>query len=134
MKKYKKIFLIIGIFLLFIFGVCYLYYFRPLVDDELYNYGFSKSILDGRVPYLDFNMIIPPLFHYLFSIFLFLFGKKLLVYHVILVFIDILIMCLSYKKVGFRAISLYFLILIYPYIGYNTFALLLFMLLIFVFF
>ena len=44
MKKYHKLFILAFYLLLFIFGVFYLYYFRPLMDDELFNYGFSKSI------------------------------------------------------------------------------------------
>ena len=53
MKINKKLFLIILGCVLFVFGVWYLYYFRPIVDDELFSYGFAKSILDGRIPYLD---------------------------------------------------------------------------------
>ena len=128
--KSKRLLFGIGIILLFIFGIIYLYYYRPIVDDELYNYGFSYSILSGRIPYVDFNMIIPPLFPYLLSFVLLLFGKKLIIYHIFLVIISIIIMCISYKNIGYRAISLFFLLLIYPYIGYNTFCLLLFMLLI----
>ena len=41
--------------------VLYTYYFRPIVDDELYNYGFGFNIATGLIPYKDFSMIIPPL-------------------------------------------------------------------------
>ena len=70
MKKYFKIIIPIILILL---AVLYTYYVRPIVDDELYNYGFSVSILKGLVPYKDFNMIIPPFFSYIFSIILLLF-------------------------------------------------------------
>ena len=127
--KNKKIFLIL-LAVLFILGLIYLYYYRPIVDDELFNFGFAKSILDGRVPYVDFNMIIPPLFPYFLSLILGIFGKKLLVYHILLVIMGLIITFISYQRIGFRAIALYCLYLIYPYTGYNSFCLLLFMLLI----
>ena len=59
--------------------VTYTYYFKPIVDDELYNYGFSYNIINGLVPYKDFNMIIPPLFSYLYALIMNLFGTKLII-------------------------------------------------------
>ena len=53
-RKYIGIFVFV---LSFLISLLYLYYFRPLVDDELFNYGFAKNILDGLIPYRDFNMI-----------------------------------------------------------------------------
>ena len=132
MKTNKRIILILIGFVLFVFGVWYLYYFRPIVDDELFNYGFAKSILDGRIPYLDFNMIIPPLFPILLSLVLGIFGEHLLVYHFLLVLFSLLVCYIAYLKIGYKAIALYALILIYPYTGYNTFCLFLFMLLLYV--
>ena len=131
-KNKKRIIIGILYLCLFIFGVFYLYYFIPLVDDELFNFGFAKGILDGSVPYLDFNMIIPPLFPYLLSLFLLVFGKRLLVYHVLLVVMALLITYFASSKIGFRSICLFLFILIYPYTGYNTFCLFLFMLLIYI--
>ena len=130
MKKNKKSFLLL-MFILFIFSVVYTYFFREIVDDELYNYGFAKSILDGRIPYVDFNMIIPPVFPYLVSIFLKLFGCKLIVYHIFIAALCVGCVWTSYSKIGFKAICLYFFVLIYPFTGYNTFCLFLMMLLLF---
>ena len=128
MKKKRILILSISFLLLFVFAFCYTYFFRNVIDDELYNYGFAKSILDGRVPYVDFNMIIPPIFPYLLAFFLKIFGLNLWVFHILLGLLCVGITFFSYKKIGFRAFSLFFLILIYPFTGYNTFSLFLFML------
>ena len=128
----KKFFFVILFILLCLLGACYLYYLRPIVDDELYNFGFSNAILNGEVPYLDFNLIIPPLFPYLFSLVLMIFGKKLLVYHLFLAFMATSITYLSFKKIGISAIALYALLLTYPYTGYNVFCLFIFFVLLYI--
>lgn len=126
-KKYLKI---VGIVVLFVLALVYIYYYRPLVDDELYGYGFGINILNGLVPYRDFNMIITPLFSYLVAFFLWVFGEWLIVYHIIISLIVVGITVISYKKIGWKAIIVYLTLLIYPYTGYNMFSiLLLFMLL-----
>lgn len=122
----KRIFKIIILILLVVLTVLYTYYFRPIVDDELYNYGFSYNIISGLIPYKDFNMIIPPLFNYLLASILLIFGSKLIVYHSIVALMIVAISYICYKKIGIKAIGIYLLLLIYPYAGYNIFALLLF--------
>lgn len=119
MKKYLKVIIFIGLISL---TVGYTYYVRPVVDDELFNFGFAKSILEGLIPYKDFNMIIPPLFNYLLVPILSIFGKKLIVYHFVIATFITTITFLSYKKIGKCAIILYLLLLIYPYTGYNMFC------------
>lgn len=125
-RKCLKILLLIS--LIFV-TVMYTYYIRPIVDDELFNYGFAKNILDGLVPYKDFNMIITPLFSYLLSIPLAIFGKKLIIYHIVIALIITSITYLAFKRIGKQALIIYILLLIYPYTGYNMFCLLLFFLL-----
>ena len=125
----KKIIKIVIFLLLFVLGIVYLYYMRPMVDDELYNYGFGYNILKGRIPYLDFNMIIPPIFPYIVSFFMKIFGNYLLVYHGLLVLLIVSITYLAFKKIGYLSIVLYIFMLIYPYTGYNLFGLFLFMIL-----
>lgn len=119
-KKWKKIILVMFMVLV---TVIYTYYFRTITDDELYNYGYGFNIVTGLVPYRDFNMIIPPLFSYLLAIFLRIFGSHLLVYHFIIAVIVTFIFYICYQSIGKRAFVIYFLLLIYPYIGYNMFAL-----------
>ena len=115
--------------LLMIITVVYTYKIRVLVDDELFNYGFAKNILDGLIPYKDFNMIIPPLFAYMTAFILKIFGKKLLIYHILTAFIIIGITYVSAKKIGKMSFIIYLLLLIYPYTGYNMFSLFLFFIL-----
>ena len=124
MKKYG---LFLGFVLLFILGVYYTYYFRPIVDDELYNFGYGVAILGGRIPYLDFNLIIPPFFCYFLSFFLKIFGNYLIIYHVVIMLMVIGITYFVFLKVGFRSLVIYFFLLIYPFTGYNVFCLFLFM-------
>ncbi len=126
MKKYFKLIIFLSLFLL---TIAYTYYLRPLVDDELYNYGFSISILNGLIPYKDFNMIIPPLFSYLLSFVLLIFGKKLIVYHSLIAIMITIMTVISYKKIGKLSIIIYILLLVYPYTGYNMFCLFLFFIL-----
>lgn len=125
MKINKKYLSLLGLLILLLITVGYSYYVRPIVDDELYNYGFSYNIVKGLIPYKDFNMIIPPLFNYLLSIFLLIFGSKLLVYHFVIALIITVIFYFSYKKIGKLAFLIYLLMLIYPYVGYNVFAIML---------
>ena len=40
--------------------------------DGLWNYGFSYAINLGEIPYNDFNMVVTPLYSFLFSFGLFL--------------------------------------------------------------
>ena len=121
-KKIIKI-LIVIIFVLLTVG--YSYYIRPIVDDELYNYGFSFNIIKGLVPYKDFNMIIPPLFNYILALGLKIFGSKLIIYHFAVAIMITSILCIGYKKIGKKIIILYPILLIYPYAGYNIFSILL---------
>lgn len=126
MRKYWKA----SIFLLMVVGtVIYTYYLRPIVDDELFNYGFSVNLLNGMVPYRDFNMIIPPLFSYLVAVILKIFGMKLLVYHFVIAGIIVGITYFCYRKFKWNALIIYLLLLLYPYTGYNMWVLFLLFLL-----
>ncbi len=125
----RKLLKILIYTLLMIITVVYTYKIRVLVDDELFNYGFAKNILDGLIPYKDFNMIIPPLFAYITAFILKIFGKKLLIYHILTAFIIIGITYVSAKKIGKMSFIIYLLLLIYPYTGYNMFSLFLFFIL-----
>ena len=96
-KKLLKILLFVTLVSL---TVLYTYKVRILVDDELFNYGFAKNIIDGLIPYKDFNMIIPPLFAYITALVLKVFGQSLLVYHILTAVIITSITFMSAKKIG----------------------------------
>lgn len=125
-KKLLKILLFVTLVSL---TVLYTYKVRILVDDELFNYGFAKNIIDGLIPYKDFNMIIPPLFAYITALVLKVFGQSLLVYHILTAVIITSITFMSAKKIGILSFIIYLLLLIYPYTGYNMFTLFLFFIL-----
>lgn len=125
----KKLLKILVFILMIIITVVYTYKVRVLVDDELFNYGFAKNIMDGLIPYKDFNMIIPPLFAYITALVLKIFGEKLLIYHILTAVIILGISYISSKKIGIMAFVIYLLLLIYPYTGYNMFSLFLFFIL-----
>ncbi len=131
MRRWSK-FLRFGLFLfLFLTISFYLYRLRPITDDELYNYGYVHSIMSGLVPYLDFNMIVCPLFFYLVIPFFCLLGDKLIVYHFILSFLITFIFYEGFRKIGYQMVVVLGLILFYPYAGYNVFCLFLLFLMIF---
>ena len=78
MEKYQILELIIICILTLIFNLVCL----TITGDEIWNYGFAYNIATGLIPYKDFNMIITPLFPILGAIFLSIFGKNLIVYHI----------------------------------------------------
>lgn len=120
--KYLKILLL---FLLVILTTIYLYCLIPLVLDGVWNYGFGYNIARGLVPYRDFNMIIPPIFPYIVSLFVLIVGNKFIIYYILISMIVVATSYIAYKRIGCFAILIYFMLLIYPHNGYNTFAVLL---------
>ncbi len=129
--------ILISIFL-FIFIFAFLLIFNlfiyPNGFDEIWNYGFSYNILNGDLPYRDFNMVLTPLYSFLMAIPLFIFGNNILVFHIFNVFVIILCFFILYKLLGENvwlcmiAFWVPFSIL-YP--SYNLFLLLLFLILIY---
>lgn len=68
------IFLLVGGFLLI----------RPIMDgDEIWNYNFARNICEGRLPYVDFNMVPTPLSAYLAAGFLKVFGNTLFHFRIV---------------------------------------------------
>ena len=75
MKKYKFLIKYIVIFLIIlVFNMLIV----PTDLDEIWSYGFSISMRNGLVPYRDFNMVVTPIYPFIISIFLFIFGKNIL--------------------------------------------------------
>ena len=117
-------------FFLFFVTLLLLYFIFPMTTlDEVWNYGFAYNISKGMVPYIDFSMVVPPLFPFLISIFINIFGNHMIIYHVVLSIIITVITYFSYKKIGYGALGVYILLLVYPSNGYNTFSLFLFFIL-----
>ncbi len=79
MKKVDKL-IILRYSLIFIyFFLCLQILFQMFMGDLVYNYGFSYAITRGEIPYVDFNMIIPPLGALIYAIPLKIFGVHLIV-------------------------------------------------------
>lgn len=93
--------------------------------DELWNYGFSYNISTGLIPYKDFNMIITPLFPFLGAIFLTIFGKSLLVYHIFNSIICTSIYYYMKKFIPKNYCITYAILLSYSFPNYNIFCILL---------
>ena len=80
----KKILLGILLFiLLFVFNLI----IYPITLDEIWNYGFSYNILNGKIPYLDFNMVLTPRFSFIMTLPLMIFGNNILVFNIFNIFI-----------------------------------------------
>ena len=64
---------------IFFFG-CLILFFSMNRGDCYINYGFSYAIAKGEIPYKDFNVILPPLSMYLYSILLFIYNIIIIIY------------------------------------------------------
>jgi hypothetical protein len=54
----------------------------PLNLDEIWNYGFTRNILIGEIPYKDFNMVITPFYPFIMSFLMHIFGNNMLFFHI----------------------------------------------------
>ena len=107
---------------------------KPLNDlDEIWNYNSAKSIVEGNMPYKDFNIITMPLLPNLCAMFLMILGNELLVMRILAILLCTSIIFITYKileilKVN-KSLNYSFLIfLIYIFkeyfrIDYNFFVL-----------
>ena len=79
-KKHK--YQIIESTIIFITIMLFTLVFNNFSLDEVWNYGFAYNISSGLIPYKDFNMVITPLYPFICSIFLTLFGKNIITYYI----------------------------------------------------
>ena len=116
---------------------------KPLNDlDEMWNYNFSKNILEGRIPYKDFNIIIMPLVPYIGTIFLVIFGNEMFSMRIFAIITNFIILFTIYKvllniKVDKEfskliILGLLYILNIHLRIDYNFFSLLLLLLIIYI--
>lgn len=69
--KYIIIFILVFVWNMFIVGVN---------GDEIWEFGFAYNVSLGYLPYRDFSTVVPPLFSFLYSIPLLIFGRNLLIH------------------------------------------------------
>ena len=74
----------------FIFFTCFQLMFFGSRLDYFWNYNNPLQISNGLLPYKDINIITTPLFHFIISLFLTIFGKSIIVYAMVLSILDIL--------------------------------------------
>lgn len=116
---------------------------QPLNDlDELWNYNFSKNIVEGRLPYKDFNIITMPLVPYIGAVFLLIFGNQLLSMRIFAIIVNFIILYFSYiilktikidKNVAkVVTILLYYLLQKHFRIDYNFFSIMILLIIIYI--
>lgn len=128
----KKNFLIL--LLLFILLLIFNLFLYPITLDEIWNYGFSYNILNGKIPYLDFNIVLTPLFSFIMTLPLMIFGNNILVFNIFNIFIILGCFLLLHNLIddNMWVCALIFFIpfpILYP--SYNLFLLFLFLYLIY---
>ena len=94
MKNKKDIFIIIAIFFI-VSSTILTNYLGDL--DEIWNYNFARNVLEGRVPYQDFNMIQTPLLPFISAFFLKIFGNELIIMKLLAIFLCSAIFFVTYK-------------------------------------
>lgn len=90
--------------------------------DEIWIYNFARCILNGLIPYKDFNIIITPLFPYICAFLLRIFGNEMLILRFAEIIEVSLILFMMYKildrlKVNKGVICLFILRLYSIYVG-----------------
>ena len=121
-KLLKNLLIIMG-FIIIVSSNVFVQIFSNL--DEIWIFNFGKNIVDGLLPYKDFNLIITPLFPYICAFFLKIFGSEMIVLRFLEVIQTAVILFLIYKileqlKVN-KSVSLIFVIGLY-YFNYTEFC------------
>ena len=69
------------VILFILFFLVMIYFYIPFRMDTYVNYAFTYGIVNGQIPYKDFNMIVPALSPFIYSILL-IFNKSMLTYYI----------------------------------------------------
>lgn len=74
-KKHKNIFIdMLLFFSIFIVSLLVTYVIIPIWSDQIWSYSFSYNISKGMIIYRDFNVVQTPLYFFIASIFIKIFG------------------------------------------------------------
>ena len=101
------------IFLFVFFFIAQVFLFNIQRGDSYVNFGFSYALLRREVPYVDFNMVIPPFSPWLYSIFL-LFHSSILCLYIGQSLLLTILFYFLFKQFSQKA-WIFFLILSIPY-------------------
>ena len=94
----KKIYKWLLFIILFIFFLIFNLTVNPLNLDEVWSYGFSYNIVNGLIPYKDFNMVITPFYSMLMALPMFI-NNSLLIFHIENSIIITLFIFITYKLI-----------------------------------
>ncbi len=102
----------------YLFLFCYFFYCLVLAynltrGDSYVNFGFSYAITRGEIPYVDFNLVIPPLAPWLYSIFLF-FDSSILVFYLEQALLLTLFFAVLFRLIGNKT-WIYLILLSIPF-------------------
>ena len=133
MNKKFKVYLIL---FLSVFIVSFLYkvFWIPITGDEIWNYGFSYNISKGMIIYRDFNCLQTPLYFFISSFFIKIFGNYLVSVHLFDCILISFLMIMLYKSMGFyKSILLYTVIIFNYFTTYSYFCMFLLFVIIYLF-
>lgn len=126
---------------LFLFLFCFVlccFTYSIITSDAIWNFGFSYAIARGEVPYVDFNMVVPPFSPFVYLI-PFLFSHSYIVYLLFHSVLFVVLFCFLEKLFG-NKVYLLLILLVFPlpsflipiiFPGYNFLLILLFTLLLY---
>ena len=127
MKRFLKYFLLFFIPFLIFF---YISIGRPIYCDEIWVYGFSHNLSKGMLIYRDFNVLQMPLYFFISSFFIKIFGDYVISIHIFDCILIGFLFLLSYKKYGYKSLLILFLLFV-GFDGYNLFSLFLILLILY---
>ena len=123
LKKHK--YHILEFILIFTITLFYNLICASFTGDEIWNYGFAYNISSGLIPYKDFNMVITPIYPMIGALFLTIFGKSLIMYHIFHSIICTILFFSIKKIIPSNHYLVYLILLLYAYPSYNIFCMLL---------
>lgn len=116
----NKVWSFIGIVLIFIITVLYSMFGYRLSEDDVWCYGFVYNLASGLVPYVDYNMVIGPVFPILGSLFLLMLGKNMMSFIIFGAVVATGIFILSKKVFDRSYLIFYALFLLYSTPNYSV--------------
>lgn len=122
-KKHK--YHILELIIIFTITLLYNLICANFSGDEIWNYGFAYNISSGLIPYKDFNMIITPIYPMIGALFLTVFGKSLIIYHIFHAIICTILFYNIKKIIPNNYYLAYLILLLNAYPSYNIFCMLL---------
>ena len=107
---------------IFIVIICYYSFIDRVSVDEIWNYGFSYNISKGLVVYKDFNIVTTPLYFFIGSFFIKLFGPYMFSLHILDSLFISIICYILFKKIKYKFFAVFplFFMLVIP--SYNLFC------------